>query len=305
MAELVRIATDRLSAAIDPFGAELHSLTDADGRELMTDADPAFWTGRAPILFPIVGRVHGDVIRVDGREYPMPKHGFARRSPFEVVETEDAHVSFALTDTPETRAAYPFAFRLKIAFRLKDATVSIEATIANPGSAPLPAQFGFHPAFAWPLPFGRDWSAHRILFEQDEPSALLGVTRNGFIARETRATPVVGRELRLTDGLFEDDALVWDPIGSQSLRYGADDGPQLDIAFPNTPRLGVWTKPGARFVCVEPWHGHADPDGFAGEFADKPGVFTVAPGEAKRIAMSVTLVGAEPGDVMKASEKHP
>ena len=74
------------------------------------------------------------------------------------------------------------------------------------------------------------------------------------------------------------------------MTYGASDGPQLRIAFPDTPSLGVWTKPGAAFVCVEPWHGIADPEGFTGEFRDKPGVFAVAPGGEKVIRMDVTLV---------------
>lgn len=288
--KLIRIGNGQLSAAINPFGAELSHLRDADGRELMTDADPAFWTGRAPILFPVVGRVTGDVIRIDGAAYQMPKHGFARRSMFEVVAAEEEKAVFALTDSEETRAAYPFAFRLEVAFRLDGSTLLTEVTIANRGDRAMPAQFGFHPAFAWPLPYGRDRAEHRILFDRDEPGDLRAITLDGFIAAERRPSPVDGGELQLRDVLFEDDALVWDPIQSQRLRYGAPDGPQLDIAFPDTPKLGIWTKPGARFVCVEPWHGIADPAGYAGEYRDKPGVFEIAPGEAKRVSMSVTLV---------------
>ena len=288
--DLIRIGNGELSAAINPFGAELTHLHNADGRELMTDADPTYWAGRAPILFPVVGRVTGDVLRIDGTEYPMPKHGFARRSAFEVVAAEGTRAAFALTDTEETRAAYPFAFRLEVAFRLDGPTLLTEVTIANRGDRPMPAQFGFHPAFAWPLPYGRDRADHRILFDKDEPGELRAITPDGFIAAEGRPSPVDGRELRLDDALFADDALVWDPVRSQRLRYGAPDGPRLDIAFPETPRLGIWTKPGARFVCVEPWHGIADPAGYAGEYRDKPGVFEIAPGEDKRIGMSMTLV---------------
>ena len=290
MADLIRIANGELSAAINPLGAELSSLRDADGRELMTDADPAYWTGRAPILFPVVGRVTGDSIRIDAAAYPMPKHGFARRSAFEVVLAEETRAVFALGDSDETRAAYPFAFRLEVGFRLDGATLLTEVTVANRGNQAMPAQFGFHPAFAWPLPYGRERAEHRILFDQDEPGELRAITPDGFIAAAGRPSPLAGRELALHDALFADDALVWDPVRSQLLRYGAPDGPRLDIAFPDTPRLGIWTKPGGRFVCVEPWHGIADPAGYAGEYRDKPGVFEIAPGEAKRIGMSVTLV---------------
>ena len=117
MAEPIEIAAEGLSAAINPLGAELISLKDADGRELMTDADPAFWTGHAPILFPIVGRLNGDVLRLDGVDYAMKQHGFARRQMFAVVARDAASATFRLTANDETRASYPFDFALDIAVR--------------------------------------------------------------------------------------------------------------------------------------------------------------------------------------------
>ncbi len=290
MDDWITITSGDLTAAINPLGAELSSLRDAAGRELMTDADPAFWTGRAPILFPIVGKVAGDTIRVDGREYPMKQHGFARQMTFEVVETSAAHAVFSLSDDENTRAHYPFAFRLEIAFRIDGATLAIEASIANPGDASLPASFGFHPAFAWPLPYGAPRSDHRTIFPADEPDAIRVLLDDGTISAKTRASPLEDRVLHLADDLFDRDALIWDHVRSDGVTYGADVGPRLDIAFPDTPMLGIWTKPGAQFVCIEPWHGIADPEGFTGDFRDKPGVFEVAPGDTKRIGMRVTLV---------------
>lgn len=289
MTDWITIASDHLSAAINPFGAELSSLKDADGRELMTDADPAFWTGRAPILFPVVGAPFEETIRIDGTEFAMPKHGFARHMRFETVATGASHAVFALTDTAETRTRYPFAFRLEIAFAIQSATLLIDVSVHNPGDTALPASFGFHPAFAWPLPYGRDRADHRIVFAADEPDALKAIAADGTIAAGAVPSPLAGRTLHLADALFAHDALVWDPVHSQGVTYGASDEPQLAIAFPNTPKLGIWTKPGARYVCVEPWHGIADPEGYTGDFRAKPGVFAVAPGETKRIGMSVTL----------------
>ena len=286
----IAIRGDGLSATIDPLGAELWSLTDRDGRELMTDADPRFWTGHAPLLFPVVGRPSGDTIRVDGRAYPMKQHGFARRMPFAVVARGDDGVCLRLEDSAETRTHYPFAFRLDVAYRIAGATLEIAVTVANPGDVPLPASFGFHPALAWPLPYGRDRADHRILLSTDEPDALRVIADDGTIAEGTRPSPLDGRTLRLRDDLFAADALVWDRVRSEHVTYGATDGPQLRIAFADTPMLGIWTKPGARFVCVEPWHGIADPHGYGGEFRDKPGVFAVPPGAEKRVAMSVTLL---------------
>lgn len=290
MTNPIRIANAYLSAAIDPFGAELVSLRDATGAELMTDADPAFWPKHAPILFPVIGMTAGGTIRVDGIDHPITKHGFARDLPFDVIEQGDDHVVFALADNEQTRAAWPFAFRLEIGFRLDAATLAVEARIANPAAVPLYAQFGFHPAFAWPLPFGQARGEHRVVFDRDEPGRLRAITPDGLIAATTNDSPLDGRTLPLADALFVHDALVWDPVASDAVTYGAATGPRLRIGFPDTPALGIWTKPGAAFVCIEPWHGIADPVGFTGEFRDKPGVFAVAPHADRRIAMTITLL---------------
>lgn len=290
MADWITIGSGELTAAINPLGAELSSLTDAEGRELMTDADPAFWTGRAPILFPIVGRLNDDLLWVDGESYRMEKHGFARRSMFDAVDVTATGALFRTTDNVETREQYPFIFLLEIGFAIEGATLTMTAKIGNGGDAPMPFSFGWHPAFAWPLPYGAARADHRIVFDRDEPGLLKGLTPDGLIA-EDRPSPVVGNTLSLADALFERDALIWNPIQSQRLRYGATTGPQLDIAFPDTPQLGIWTKPGAGYVCIEPWHGIADTIGYAGDFHDKPGVNQLAPGAQWQCVLSVTLAG--------------
>jgi galactose mutarotase-like enzyme len=165
--------------------------------------------------------------------------------------------------------------------------LSIDVTIANPGNAPLPTSFGFHPALAWPLPYGRPRAEHQIVFAAAEAGAIVELA--GGLFAKTRPSPLEGRTLALADALFEDDALIWDPVASQSVTYGAAGGPSLRVDFPDTPYLGIWTKPGAAFVCVEPWHGHADPAGFTGDFREKPGVFEVAAGEDWHCSMSITL----------------
>jgi galactose mutarotase-like enzyme len=253
----------------------------------MTDADPAYWTGHAPILFPIVGAVAEDRYRVDGVEYAMAKHGFARRSLFEVIAAEANRAEFRLVASDSTRADYPFDFALTIVFEIVATSLTITTTLTNPGDRDLPASFGYHPAFAWPLPYGAPRSAHRMVFDTDEPGALLGLDAAGLIAGE-RASPLDERALHLADDLFVDDALIWAPVASRGLTYGASDGPQLRIDW-DAPMLGVWTRPGAAYVCVEPWWGHADPAGFSGEIWDKPGIMRLAPGERRTFAIGVTL----------------
>lgn len=289
---MIAIDNGKLSARIDPLGAELVSLRDADGRELMTDADPAYWTGHAPLLFPIVGRLNGDALRVDGRFYTMKQHGFARRRTFELAEQGESHATFILRDDAQTRAAWPFAFELRATYRLDGATLAIGIDVKNPDrERAMPASFGFHPAFAWPLPYGGAREDHRILFDREEMGSLAALD-NGLIAPGERESPLDGRTFWLRDELFHDDALIWMAPASRSLRYGTSDGPQLDIAFEGMPTLAIWTKPGARFVCIEPWQGHADPAGFAGDIGDKPGMIAVPPGESRRFVMRVTwMVG--------------
>lgn len=285
----IRIASEELSLAINPLGAELSSLRDAERRELMTDADPAFWTGRAPLLFPIVGRLMDDKYRLDGQEYALPQHGFARRQAFALVEQSASRAVFRLTDNDETRAVYPFAFTLDAAFTLSGATLAMDITVTNTGDRDMPASFGFHPAFAWPLPYGGTKEEHRILFAEDEPGKLSAIVEGGWIDADGWDSPLDGRTLHLTDDLFERDALVWNPVASQSLSYGTESGPQLVFDFPATPALGLWTKPGAHYVCVEPWHGIADPWGFDGEIWDKPLMQRYAPGQSRTFTMKVSL----------------
>ncbi len=287
---LITIATPQLSAAINPLGAELTHLRDAEGRELMTDADPAFWTGHAPLLFPIIGRVNHDTLRIDGTDYPMQQHGFARRSTFTLVDHSDAHAVFLLEDSAETRASYPFAFALRVTYTITDATLDVAVSIENRGGDVLPASFGFHPAFAWPLPYGLPRADHRIVFAEDEPEPVRELV-DGAIIAEHRVSPLDGRTLALTDALFERDALIWDKLQSRSVRYGAPTGPQLRVDFPLMPMLGIWTKPGAAFVCIEPWHGIADPAGFSGDIRDKPGIVEIAPGATLACGLQVTLEG--------------
>ncbi|RYY31936.1 MAG: aldose 1-epimerase family protein, partial [Sphingomonadales bacterium] len=215
---MIEIRSENFIAAINPIGAELSSLRDGQGREWMTNADPAFWSGRAPLLFPVVGRLMDDRYRLDGKEYPLPQHGFARRQPFDCVEHAANRARFRLTDTAETRAIYPFAFALDAAFTLSGATLAMDVTVTNTGDRDMPASFGFHPAFAWPLPDGGEKTDHRIVFAEEEGD-LSAIILGGWMDDKLWPSPLQDRTLALDDALFERDALVWNPVASQSLRY--------------------------------------------------------------------------------------
>ncbi|AUW56811.1 aldose epimerase [Sphingobium sp. SCG-1] len=291
MAEAVALSSGELSATIDPFGAELLSLKDGVGRELMTDADPAFWTGHAPLLFPFVGRLREDRYRVNGAEYTLPQHGFARKRDFTLVESNAVSALFRLEADAATQDNYPFDFRLDMAFALTGTTLAMTATVSNRGDADMPFSFGYHPAFAWPLPYGAAVEDHRIVFEKPEPAPVRKVgDEPALIAVDSVPSPVVGKVLAPTYAMFEGDALIWDQLESRSLTWGAPDTPHLKIDFPDTPWLGLWQKPGAHYLCVEPWAGMADPVGFTGDVWEKPGVMRLAPGAVRSFRMDVTLV---------------
>jgi galactose mutarotase-like enzyme len=295
MSDLVAITSGTLSARIDPLGAELVSLTDSQGREYMWSGDPAWWSGHAPVLFPIVGALGGGVYRLGGREYALEKHGFARRSAFSVAHVGAEAARFTLENSDETCAVYPFAFRLELAFDARGSALAITATVTNRGEAPMPFSFGFHPAFAWPLPGGAAKEAHRIEFERPEPGPVRRIgTSNPALLPEAFATPVDGNTLWPSAELFEADALIWTELHSRSCRFGADGGAWLDLAFPDCPYLGVWQKPGAPYLAIEPWHGFNDPQGFAGDFRNKPGIMELAPGTARRFRLTITVLPPEP-----------
>lgn len=290
MADNIRIATDALSAEISPLGAELRIVRDEAGRDLLSDGPPEYWTGRAPLLFPIVGAVRDDTIRIDGKTYQMAKHGFARKSIFTVVDQQPASATFRLEASADTREHYPFDFRLDVRFAIAGASLDVEATITNPGDIPLPASLGFHPAFRWPLPWGGHRADHRLVFAEDEPAPIRRIdTRTGLVLPAPEPTPVEGDTLVVRDDLFVPDALIFDQLKSRSVRYGVPGGRMIEISFPVMPLLGVWTKPGAPFLCIEPWQGLADPQGYAGEFRDKPYVIEIAPGASRSLNLTVTI----------------
>jgi len=292
---LIHIRSEAVSAEIDPQGAQLFALRDlmggdADGADLLWDGDPAVWTGRAPVLFPIVGGLVDGRYRLGDREFSLPKHGFARHRLFEVAESAPDRAVLRLRWDEETLAVYPFRFELDLAFALTGASLTMTATVRNlDQAAPMPASFGFHPALRWPLPYGQPRADHALVFEHDEPAPIRRVGADGLVLPDAVPTPVEGATLVLRDGLFTNDAVIFDQFTSRRLTYGAGAGPQIEVAFPDTDLLGVWTKPGAGYVCIEPWHGWADPAGYSGDFWDKPGVFTVEPGGERAMVMSITL----------------
>jgi galactose mutarotase-like enzyme len=288
----IRISSGALSAEIDPHGAQLSRLCDRDSRDLLWDGNSAVWAGRAPLLFPIVGVLAGGKYRLGSNSYALSRHGFARGKDFTVASAADSSATFKLSADAATLAVYPFQFELMVKFELARSSLSVTATIRNLGEQAMPASFGYHPAFRWPLPLGGDRSSHTIEFETDEAEPVRRIDAAGLLTPLQQPTPIKQRRLLLNDDLFQNDVLILDRVRSRSVSYGGEKGPRLRIGLEAAPYLGFWTKPGAQFICIEPWHGITDPVGFAGDFSDKPGVFMVGAGRELALPMTITLEGS-------------
>lgn len=288
-AEIVTIASPELTAQINPFGAELWALRDADGRDLLWDGDPAFWSGRAPLLFPIICRLPEDRFVHDGRTFDLVKHGFARRRAFELVSQAPDRVSFRLAADAETRKAYPFDFVLEAEFALAGPELTMTVEALNRGQGPMPMAFGFHPAFRWPLPGSAAREAHVIEFAEPETGPLRRLGAEGLLDAAPRANPADGPRLALRDELFVEDAMIFERPASRALRFGAAGGRGLSIAWAGLAHLAVWTKPGAPYVCIEPWRSLPAEAQAPGPLAEMSDLAVLGPGERQAFSMSVRL----------------
>ncbi|OKO68218.1 aldose 1-epimerase family protein [Bradyrhizobium sp. AS23.2] len=289
------IRSGGLSATIKAQGAELCSLKDGGGVEFIWQAG-AVWPRYAPLLFPIVGRLANDELRHQGKTYRMTQHGFARDSRFAWGERRDSHCTLVLEDSEATRALYPFAFRLTAAYAIDGAGLDLSLTIANTGEEMLPASLGGHPAFNWPLQPGVAKESYALTFANAEASPVRRLD-GGLLRAATEQSPVSGTVLPLSESLFAADAIIFDRVKSNSVRYaaglGASTGPWLKMSWRGFRELGVWSKPSsAPFLCIEPWRGYASPVGFDGEFSEKPGLMHIAPGAEEQLSYRIEIASS-------------
>jgi galactose mutarotase-like enzyme len=289
MPDIVRIESDELAVEVSSLGAEMQSLATRDGRSWLWHGDPAFWGGRSPILFPIVGKAPDNRLLVDGQAYEMQQHGIARRSEFRLVETSRNSCLHELLSSDASRATFPFDFRLTLRHSVEGTRLSLAAEVTNGGTKPLPFGLGFHPAFAWPLP-GAEGRSHFVQLDNGgEPK--LSRLEGGLRRPELLPSPFTKGRLVLEHGQFEEDAMIFPEGAGAGLTYSAEGGPSVHFTFDDLPNLALWTKPGAPFICVEPWHGTAPEVGASAEIAARPYAMTLAPRASARLGFGVEISG--------------
>ena len=201
----------------------------------------------------------------------MPRHGFARDLPFGLVERGPDRARLRLRATRGTLRHYPFRFELEVEAGLAAACLSLRFTVTNADDRPMPYGLGFHPGFPWPFD-GGSGERYRLLFERPEDAAVPDVTAEGLLRPGTRRAPFAGRVLPLNPEMFEAGALVLNDVSSRSMRFEAPSGRAIVLEREDSPHLALWTKPGAPFLCIEPWTGEPDTDGFSGELCERASI---------------------------------
>ena len=188
-----------LTALADTMGGELVSLRDAAGTEYIWGGDPAYWSGRNPILFPIVGGLKDGTVRIGGKPYQMDRHGFARRMEFSVVGQGDDYAELELGETAETLARYPFPFSLRVRHQLLEDGFATSFTVTNTGTLPMPFCVGAHTAFRCPLEEGAAFEDYRLVFEQPEEADAILPGADGCLCHDRREAVLLRRHVKKVD----------------------------------------------------------------------------------------------------------
>lgn len=286
-----QIRNKQLYVEISAHGAELQSIKDADGREYLWQGDPAYWGRRSPILFPIVCGLWKDTYRLNGKEYHLNRHGFARDTDFKLVAQGDRQVIYAIHDTPETFEKYPFHFNLSVSYKLRDNQIHVVWHVENTDDKPIFFQIGGHPAFNVPGQLSNEPLKGRLRFDAESPIRIFGNVE-GCIDKGKHAPIETNKGVwQFTEDSFKDDAIIFDHSQIRKVELLNPNGEAevtLDI---KTPALGIWSPYGknAPFVCIEPWYGIHDWVEYEGEFRDKYLMNKLLPGASFMSEYVITI----------------
>ena len=281
-----------VTAEIETVGAELTSLRRGDC-EYLWQGDPTYWASRAPVLFPICGRLYRGVYQWKGNSYEMNIHGFVRKLGFTVAEKADDIVTMTLCSDDRTRAIYPFDFILSITYSLDAEGLNARISVRNTGNERLPFAFGAHPGFRVPLEPGLDFTDYRITFSRSASPAQLCFSETCFqTGREEPFALQPGKILPLRHDLFDNDAIFLKNVGEEVTLTSPRGIRGVRVSYPEFPYLGLWHRPksDAPYVCIEPWTGLPSFDGVVDDLETKTDLFRLPAGETKELSYRIGLL---------------
>ena len=266
-----KIENEFLTCEIDDMGAQLHSLVSKEnGKEYIWQGNPDIWYGQAPVLFPVIGQLINDKYFYNGVEYTMPKHGLARKLSFNVKECEGAKAVFSLESDENTLKAYPFEFEYLVTFELKGKSLVNTMTVVNKTKGEMYFSVGAHPGFNCNV-------GDVIEFEQPETLATERIDKENLIIPEKFPFMENEKSFVITKGIFEPDALILSDIKSEKLRIKGEK--EMEGTCVKCPFRGIWAKPGAPYVCIEPWYGVNDGREVKKDISEKRGIERLGEGE--------------------------
>lgn len=263
-----------LTAEISSLGAELQSLKTTEGREYMYDGS-SVWKERAPQLFPIVGCLRDGKYDYKGSSFEMKIHGFARRCEFEFLggDSSGEKAVFLLRESPETLEQYPFAFEFYVVYELDGGKLSVTYLIKNTNPGEMYFSVGAHEGYRCPLDPGESFTDYKLIFGETETADRCDIVPGGLRGAGTTPFLVNTDTVDLTYDFFITDAVVLLWQKSQSLKLESKkSGHGVEVEFPGFPMLGIWTRPDAPYLCIEPWHGVCDRDDHDYDFTKKDGI---------------------------------
>jgi galactose mutarotase-like enzyme len=270
---IVTISNGTLTATINTLGAELISLV-KNNKNYIWNIDETYWNKTSPVLFPIVGRLKNDSYTFNGKTYQLPRHGFARNMEFTFDKKSDSQVIFELNETEETKAIYPFSFKLLMAYTLMENELVIEYFVRNQSDEVLPFSIGAHPAFA----ISDKLENYSLQFNATDTFETHHLENESFIGKTT-LVDTKNNAIALNYALFEKDALVFKSLKSNEVILKNNDKAILKVNYDHFPYLGIWTKQNAPFLCIEPWCGLADSTNHNGNLEEKEGINHLPAGE--------------------------
>lgn len=272
-----------LTVEVSDHGAELQSIRKGSV-EYLWQGDPAYWGRRSPVLFPIVGSVWEKKYRVDGKEYELGQHGFARDMDFALVSESETEVRYRLESTEDTLKKYPYPFVLEIAYRLHDNKLDVIWEVSNPADKEMFFQIGAHPAFIYPDYAPELKERGYFVFDRTEGLECIRIAEKGCVDAVTKYPLEIPSDGRLPidrETFDEIDTIMLEDSQVHEVALQRVDGtPWLRVIF-DAPVVGIWSPPGkvAPFICIEPWYGRCDRAGYEGEYKDKDWMNRLAPGE--------------------------